>query len=235
MIGGKRVIAVVPARAGSKSVKDKNIHPLGGKPLLAWPIEVAKATKEIDRVIVSTDGDRIAEVARRCGAEIYDRPAALAGDRALVIDALRDLIARLRLEGEKAAYMVLLEATSPLRLPEDVTRCLTMLDGEGLDSVATFTEPQLNPHRAWRIEAGRPRPFIEGADPWQPRQALPEAWQLNGAVYAFVADHLPAQGASLLFGKAGAVIMPRARSVDIDDAIDFVRVEAMLKESRHVA
>ena len=235
MIGDKRVIAVVPARAGSKSVKDKNIHPLGGKPLLAWPIEVAKATKEIDRIIVSTDGRRIAEVARRYGAEVYDRPAALANDRSLVIDALRDLIVRLRAEGETASYMVLLEATSPLRLPQDVRECLAKLDGQGVDSVATFMEPQLNPHRAWRIENGTPRPFVDGADPWQPRQALPEAWQLNGAVYAFAMDRLPATGQSLLFGRSGAVIMPRERSVDIDEALDFALVETMLRNAPRVA
>lgn len=235
MIGGKRVVAVIPARAGSKGVKDKNIKALGGKPLLAWPIEVARATPEIDRVIVSTDGEGIAAVARAHGAEVYDRPPELAGDRSLVIDALRDLIARLRAEGETAAYLVLLEATSPLRLPEDVSACLAMLDGEDLDSVATFTEPHLNPHRAWRIEQGRPRPFIDGADPWQPRQALPEAWQLNGAVYAFVVDRLPQTGANVLFGRMGAVTMPRDRSVDIDEALDFAIVETILKERVHVA
>jgi CMP-N,N'-diacetyllegionaminic acid synthase len=234
MIDGKRVVAIIPARAGSKAVKDKNIRLLGGKPLLAWPIDTANATPEIDRVIVSTDGRAIAEVARAHGAEVYARPAELATDGALVIDAVRDLIARLRHEGESAECLVLLEATCPFRQPDDVSRCLRILTGEDRDSVATFTEPSLNPWRAWRIDEGVPRPFIDGAMPFLPRQKLPSAAQLNGAVYAVRADRLPADGISLLFGRMGAVEMPRERSIDIDDALDFAYAEALLKQSKHV-
>ena len=98
MINGQRVIAVIPARGGSKSVPKKNIKPLGGKPLICWSIEVAKNTPAVDRVIVSTDSDEIAQVAKSAGAEVYLRPAHLATDEALVIDALRDLIAGLRVK-----------------------------------------------------------------------------------------------------------------------------------------
>ena len=84
MIDGLRVVALTPARGGSKAVPYKNLHPLGGKPLLAWPVECALATPEIDRVIVSTDDDRIAAAAAGLGAEVYRRPAHLATDTALV-------------------------------------------------------------------------------------------------------------------------------------------------------
>ena len=100
MLNGKRVIAVVPARGGSKSVPGKNIRPLGGKPLLAWSIDVARQMSEIDRIIVSTDDEQIASVGRAHGAEVYARPAHLATDEALVIDALKDLFRQLRAEGE---------------------------------------------------------------------------------------------------------------------------------------
>lgn len=228
MINGNRVVAVIPARAGSKAVKDKNIYPLGGKPLIAWPIEVAKNCPEIDRIIVSTDGNEIADVARRHGAEVYTRPAELAGDEALVIDTLRDLILRIRDEGETAAYMVLMEATSPLRTPQDVQNCLRLLDGDQLDSVATFTEASLPPEKAWRIENSVPSSYLEGADAWLPRQKTQSAWELNGAVYAFSIDKLPATGKPLLFGKSGAVAMPKERSLDINDETDFVIAEAMI-------
>lgn len=235
MIADKRVVAVVPARAGSKSVPDKNIRKLGGKPLIAWSIEVALAVPAIDRVIVSTDGAEIARVARQYGAEAYDRPAALATDEAQVTDALRDLIATLRQEGEHAAIMVLLEPTSPLRLPADVSACLELMKARGLDSVATFKEADLNPHRAWRLVDGRPETFIPGADPWQRRQALPPAHQLNGAVYAFSISGLMEGagkgGPSLLFGRTGAVTMPRERSVDIDTLVDFATAEALVAAS----
>ena len=127
MISGERVIAMTPARGGSKSVPYKNLHLLGGKPLLAWPIETARATPAIDRVIVSTDDDRIADAAKVLGAEVYRRPNELATDTAVVADAIRDLWRRLKSEGETATILVLLEATSPFRTPEMIERCLRRL------------------------------------------------------------------------------------------------------------
>ena len=126
MLNGKRVIAVVPARGGSKSVPGKNIRPLGGKPLLAWSIDVARQVSEIDRIIVSTDDAQIASVGRAHGAEVYARPAHLATDESLVIDALKDLLQTLRAEGETAEWVVLLEATCPLRTADDVRDCLKL-------------------------------------------------------------------------------------------------------------
>src|SRR6476646_1907773 len=92
MLNGKRVIAVIPARGGSKSIPGKNIKQLHGKPLLAWSIKVAKKVRQIDRIIVSTDDAAISAVGREYGAEIYMRPPHLATDNALVIDALKDIL-----------------------------------------------------------------------------------------------------------------------------------------------
>jgi CMP-N,N'-diacetyllegionaminic acid synthase len=229
MIKNNRVIAVIPARAGSKAVKDKNIHPLGGKPLIAWPIEVARNCPEIDRIIVSTDGAEIAAVASQWGAEVYERPAKLASDESVVIDTLRDLIAQLRDEGEKAVYMLLLEATSPFRTASDIQTCLKLLVANDLDSVATFTEASLPPEKAWRIEGGVPVSYLDGADPWLPRQKTGKAWELNGAIYAFAVERLPDEGKTLLFGQTGAVLMPKERSIDINEKIDFLIAEAMFE------
>jgi len=231
MLDGKRVIAVVPARGGSKSIPGKNIRPLGGKPLLAWSIEVARQVGEIDRVIVSTDDAQIAAVGRAHGAEVYTRPPHLATDEALVIDALKDLLRALHAEGETPEWALLLEPTCPLRTAEDVRDCLKLVAQGGYDSVATFKDAELNPHRAWRLIDGAPEVFIPGAIPWLPRQKLPKAYQLNGAVYVFRTSLLAQEAKSLLVGKLGAVLMPRERSQDIDDAIDFTIVEALLKES----
>lgn len=229
MLDGERVIAVIPARGGSKAVPHKNIVPLGGKPLIVWSIEVARSVDLIDRIIVSTDDAAIAAVARQHGAEVYHRPPHLATDTALVIDALRHLIETLRAEGETGRALVLLEPTCPFRSHDDVTACIEILVRDGKDSVATFKLADLNPHRAWAIKDGGPSPFITGANPWQPRQKLPLAYQLNGAVYAFRADLLPADTTALLYGQTGAVIMPPERSVDIDNQFDFVVAEALLR------
>jgi CMP-N,N'-diacetyllegionaminic acid synthase len=230
MMGDKSVIAVIPARGGSKSVPKKNIRLLGGQPLIVWSIETARKVKGVDRVMVSTDDEEIAVISRTNGAEVYRRPAHLATDEALVIDALRDLIATLRAEGEAAEIMVLLEPTCPFRSVEDITGCLELI-AQGCDSAATFKEAELNPHRAWKINRQAPEVFVPGAIPWLPRQKLPPAYQLNGAVYAFRMDKLPKASPALLFGRQGALVMPRERSVDIDGPLDFLVAEAMVKET----
>lgn len=231
MLNGEQIVAVIPARGGSKSVPGKNVRLLNGKPLLAWSIEVARQVSEIDRIIVSTDSDEIATVAKQNGAEVYRRPPHLATDEALVIDALKDLLQTLREEARPAKWVILLEPTCPLRAPGDVRDCLKLIAAEGFDSVATFTNAELNPHRAWRLVDGKPEVFIPGAIPWLPRQRLPKAYQLNGAVYVFRADLLAHEAQSLLVGKLGAVLMPRDRSYDIDDSIDFTVVEAILEKA----
>lgn len=233
MIDSNRVVAVIPARGGSKAVPLKNLHTLGGKPLLAWPIETALGVPEIDRVIVSTDDERIAIAGREMGAEIYERSPELATDEAYVADVLRNLHRQLVSEGEAADIIVLLEATSPFRSPALISRCLLRIISERLDSIATFHEAAINPERVWKIENEVPRPFLEGAIPWKPRQQLMPAFQLNGAVYAFRTSTFPTSGPAVLFGKMGAEILTADEVIDIDDHKDFIIANAIL-ESRKI-
>lgn len=229
MIAGKRIIALTPARGGSKSVHQKNIQMIGDKPLISWPISCALKTPEIDRVIVSTDDLSIAKIAAASGAEVYERPEELSSDTAVVADTVRHLWNQLIAEGEAAEIMVLLEATSPFRSPGLIRRCLERLINESLDSIATFHDADLNPERAWRIDEGVPKPFISGAIPWKPRQSLTPAYQLNGAVYAFYPDRLPLGIPNILFGRMGAEIVPADSVIDIDTKKDFVIANAILK------
>lgn len=230
MLGPHRVVGLIPARAGSKGVPRKNLREIGGKPLLSWSIDTALRVPGIDRIIVSTDGAEISEVATSAGVEASARPAALATDTAVVADVIRYEIRRLRSEGEEAVVMVLLEPTSPFRTATMVTDCLRKLEAESLDSVATFIPAHLNPHRAWRIVDNQPEAFIEGANPWLPRQRLPEAYQLSGTVYAFRLDRLPESGSQVLFGAAGALIIDPLYSMDIDNELDFVIADAVLSK-----
>ena len=227
MIKKNRVIAVIPARAGSKTIIDKNVTLLAGKELIGWTIEAAKSSKYIDRVIVSTDGKKISEVASRFGAEVYVRPKHLSQDSSLVIDCLRNLISRLKREKETANYLILLEPTSPLRNTKDIDLSIEkLLD---FDSVATFCNAELNPHRAWKIKGNTVEPFINGAIPWLPRQQLPEAFQLNGAVYGFRIDKLPIDGQSIIFGNIAAIKMPIERSIDIDSMTHLKMAEHIIR------
>jgi CMP-N,N'-diacetyllegionaminic acid synthase len=229
MIENERVIAVIPARGGSKSVPYKNIRPLAGTPLIGWSIQAAKKSKFVDRVIVSTDDSQIAEIALSLGAEVKMRPAELAQDHSKVIDAVKHLITKLRSEGEQASVMVLLEPTCPFRSSHDIDACLEMLSGD-VETVATFTEAKVNPHRTWRIHGDRAEAFINGTDPWAPRQLTPEAFQLNGGVYAFKVNAILTSHGPFLTDRSAAVKMPPARSVDIDDEMDFLMAEAWVQK-----
>ena len=229
-----KILALIPARGGSKGIKNKNIYPLNGKPLLEWSISAAQSVRKIDRVIVSTDDEEIRNVAEDLSVEVVQRPAELAQDGSLVVDAIRHTIHQLAKQQYQADYLILLEPTSPLRSQEDIINVIAELE-QGVDSVATFCEAALNPHRAWSIKNKAPEVFVEGAIPWLPRQKLPKAWELNGAVYGInVKKFLDQDGVSLLFGQSSAVIMPKVRSVDIDSLFDLTVVEAIMKngESR---
>ncbi len=228
MFGRHRVIAMIPARGGSKSMHYKNLRDLGGRSLLAWAAGTGQGSRLIDRVILSTDDQRIASAGRDLNLEVYMRPDELATDTALVADAIRHLWATLKAEGETADILVLLECTSPFRSSQLVDRCITRLVNDNLDSLATFQEALLNPERAWRLVDGLPQPFIEGTIPWKPRQTLTPAFQLTGAVYVFRPDLLPKNSPSILFGRFGAEVVHDEPAIDIDTEQDLRLANALL-------
>ena len=232
MINGIRVVGLIPVRGGSKSIPKKNLQLLGGKPLMVWPIETGLKANEIDRVIVSTDDPTISSLALQCGAEVSLRSPDLAKDSSLVADVIRDFWKKIKAQGETAEILVLLEATSPFRSLETLSRCLNRLVEEDLDSIATFRKATVNPERTWKIINGSPSTFIEGAVPWKPRQSLTDAYQLDGAIYAFFPDRLPVDAPSLLFGKTGAEVTLDDTVVDIDTPLDLEIANAILRARR---
>ena len=232
MIKGIRVIGLIPVRGGSKSIPKKNLQLLGGKPLMLWPIETALKASEIDRVIVSTDDPEMMSLALEYGVEASLRRPELAEDDSLVVDVIRDFWNDTKVQGETAEILVLLEATSPFRSLELISRCLNRLVEEDLDSIATFRKAAVNPERTWKIINGAPTTFIEGAVPWKPRQRLTDAYQLDGAVYAFYPDRLPMDAPSLLFGSTGAEVTVDDIVVDIDTPLDLEIANAILRARR---
>ena len=231
MIYKQKVVAFIPARGGSKGIKDKNIRKLGGKPLIAWPIETALSTPEIDRVIVSTDSEEIAKIAQKFGAEVNIRPPELAQDDSLVADTIRHLKQELSKQYEPEEIAVLLEATSPFREIKIISRCLDRLVLEELDSIATFSESKISPERIWEINNGIPEPYIKSSSPWNPRQSFKTAYELNAAVYAFRLSKLPNDGPNILFGNFGAEILPNENLIDIDTERDLMVANAILQSS----
>lgn len=227
MIGGKRVLAVIAARGGSKGLPGKNIRLLGGRPLIAWSVEAAKGSALLDRVVVSTDDADIAAAARAAGAEApFLRPPELATDDANIVDAVLHVVDTL---GDTADYVVLLQATSPLRLAADIDSCLRLCVEAGAPAACGVTPAPKSPYWMFRLDAeGRVHPLIErDASPGEQRQALPPAYLANGAVFVARTDWLRQERTFWRPGITLGYVMPPERSVDIDTVLDFRLAEVL--------
>ncbi len=231
MYQGKHVVALIPARGGSKGLPRKNLLPLGGKPLIAWTIEAANKAPEIDHVVVSTDSEEIADIARKYGADVpFLRPAALATDRANSIDVVLHTLDQLEAQGESIGYIILLQPTSPLRTQDDIRRGFAVFDqGDFVQAVVSVTTPAHHPlwtntlpENGWMGEFIRPEIFDKN------RQELPLYYKLNGAIYIATA-HYFRQEKTFIGDGTYALVMDKERSVDIDSKMDFMIAEQLLR------
>lgn len=228
------LLAVIPARGGSKGLPRKALRPLAGRPLLAHTLELAGRCSEIDRTIVSTDDEEIAEVARSLGADVpFVRPAELAGDETPMWPVLRHALAEVDPDGSRFGELLLLQPTSPARLPEDVAAALALLAARpDADGVVAVSEPTFNPLWSAVVERdGVLAPLVPGAGGYARRQDVPRVLRINGLLYlwraAFVRAHEedPAETA-----VRAALELPDRRAIDIDTAEDLELAELLLRE-----
>lgn len=220
-----RVAALITARGGSKGLPGKNIRLLGGKPLIAHSIEVARQSTCVDEVYLSTDSTEIADVARSYGCEVpFLRAADLATDEATSIDVVCDALDRL----PPYDIWLLLQPTSPLRTVEDLDGAIEILKKTGADSCVSVTEAHDHPWLTYSIGLDGAMTRFCADDAGRParRQDLPPAYVLNGSIYIFRPDWLR-QTRAFLDSSTLAWVMPVERSIDIDDIADFERAEAM--------
>jgi CMP-N,N'-diacetyllegionaminic acid synthase len=224
------VLAIIPARGGSKGVKRKNLRFLNGRPLVQYPIVSAQSAAIFDRIVVSTDDDEISHVAIRSGAEVVRRPPDLSTDSSLVIDAIRYTVKELeRANSYVPKIIFLLEPTSPFREREDMVKALEIIDSKVADSVASFRQTKLSPTRMWSIELDTVRPLLSGSDPFLPRQNQQIAYELTGEIYAFTrAKLLESSSNSVLLGKVAPLISSSEFSIDIDTELDFLVAETII-------
>ncbi len=228
-------IATICARGGSKGLPRKNVLPFAGIPLIAHSIRQALACPSIDGVYVSTDDDEIAEVARAYGAQVpYKRPTDLASDEAAKVPAIEHLVRHLEAQGLKISTVVDLQPTSPLRLASDIVEALTLANTAEL--VVSVTEPAHNPYYSLVEMQGDGRLAISKAAGYARRQDAPVVWGLNGAIYVWQREAL-GRAAVQGFWSARSVpfVMPRHRSVDIDDILDFEIAEWLFKRQEQVS
>lgn len=229
MINRKRLLAIIPARGGSKRLPRKNILELGGKPLIAWTIEEARKSVYLDRIIVSTDDREIAEVAAEWGAEVpFFRPPHLAEDHTSGLEPIFHALDQLK----EFDYIVLLQPTSPLRVVADIDACIERCIDARADSCVSFVLNEKPPSWLYEFdEQERIIPFLDGDDSGK-LEASP-LYLVNGAVYVAEVESLK-RNQSLLTSNTVGYVMPRERSVDIDTELDF-RLSEVLLSSREKA
>ena len=225
------VLGVIPARGGSKGIPRKNLVPLGGRPLMAYTCDVARASRALTRVVVSTEDTEIARTAERLGVEVpFLRPSSLAADDTSMLDVLIDLLATLE---EREAYrpdvIVLLQPTSPFRRAAHVDAAVGLLQETGADSVVSVVRVphQFTPASLMRLDGDRLVP-VDAAGGATRRQEKPVLFARNGpAVLAVRTSSLREQ--RVLYGTdTRPLVMTREESIDIDDAFDLEVAELLL-------
>ncbi|RAU23550.1 acylneuraminate cytidylyltransferase [Paramagnetospirillum kuznetsovii] len=226
MIGGKRVLAVITARGGSKGLPGKNIRPLAGKPLIAWTVAAAKAARHVDRVVITSDDPAIIAAATEAGAEApFVRPAELARDDTPSMPVLFHALDSL---DESFDLVVLLQPTSPLRTGADIDACLDLMLAKDAPAAIGVIEPAKPPFWMFRMDdAGRLVPLMP--NPATRRQDLPQVWAANGAVFAADVDWLRKSG-NFVTDETVGYAMPVERSIDIDSLLDFRVAELLLRD-----
>lgn len=230
-----KILAIIPARGGSKGVPKKNIKKLAGKPLICWTIEAALQTTILNRVIVSTDDEEIAEIATEYGADVpFLRPSSLAQDDTTDMPVYLHALQWLeKNQVFKPDIIVWLRPTAPLRINSDIKYAVEKLIGTKADWVRSVSVIEHHPYWMFSVEGDKLLPFIEEIDisKYLQRQLLPPAYRVNGAVDVAWRETL-VEKKLLYSGDVRAYIMPPERSVDIDTELDFVVAEAMMKGVR---
>lgn len=217
MIQGLSVLALITARGGSKGLPGKNVRPVQGRPLIDFTIAAARGAAYVDRVVLSTDNDEIAQVAEGCGCEVpFRRPAALASDTATSMDVVLHALDQL----PQHDIVVLLQPTSPARESGDIDAAVQRLLEANAPACVSVCAAEESPY--WMFSLGhhaRLKPLLDTPAATR-RQDLPPVYVLNGAVYAARTDALKRMG-SFLGPETVAHVMPRERSIDIDTLEDF--------------
>jgi N-acylneuraminate cytidylyltransferase len=219
MIQGSSILAIIPARGGSKGVPRKNLREIAGKPLIAWAIEAGRKSQYIDRLILSSEDPEIIRIAQSWGCEVpFVRPAELARDETPGIDPVLHALSALP---ERYDYIVLLQPTSPLRLAEDIDGCVETCLRHHAFACITVNEVDQHPLWMYRLDDSRHLvPLIDGKSLPDRRQDLPKVYILNGAVYVAQTAWLQQQR-TFLTAETVAHIMPRERSLDVDTELDL--------------
>jgi N-acylneuraminate cytidylyltransferase/CMP-N,N'-diacetyllegionaminic acid synthase len=238
MINGKRVLAVVTARSGSKGLPNKNIKVLCGKPLLAWPIIAASESRYMDNIILSTDCEQYAEIARSYGAAVpFLRPANLASDEASSIDVIINVLDYLSAKKDEYDYVLLLDPTSPLTEAVDIDAAIEMLEKSNGNATSligvSLMETQHPAFSVTRSDDGLLAPLLGGSFKAMPRrQDLHPIYALDGSLYLSSVEAMYSEK-NFCHNKTIGMVFDRYKSLEVDDLLDFICIEAVLNHRNH--
>lgn len=230
-----RILAIIPARGGSKGVPRKNIRPVAGKPLIAYTIETALACKDLfHRIIVSTDDDEISAIAQDYGAEVpFRRPAELSGDKVPTLPVLQHAARTIEVADQVTLdWIFLLQPTNPFRTPDDIAAAIALAEAGDCDSVISVVQVfAVHPILMKRIENNQLLPFcIEEKEGTRRQDYDPPAYMRNGAIYLTRRDVLLNDN-SIWGQRIKPLVMPEERSVSVDSELDLKLVEYLLNEA----
>lgn len=223
-------IAIIPARSGSKGIKDKNIRDLNGKPLIAYTIETALNSGCFDTIMVSTDSEVYKEVAEKYGAEVpFLRDVNNATDNASVWSVVREVLEKYKEMGKEFDTFTLLQPTAPLKNEDDIRNCYVMLEEKKADAIVSMCELECSMHLVNTLPDNLSMDnFISDEMYKKRRQDIKTYYHFNGAIYLSKAATFMVEE-NIYKHNCYAYIMDRYRSFDIDEEIDFKICEALLK------
>lgn len=222
MIDNKRILAIIPARGGSKRLPRKNILSLAGKPLIAWTIEAGLKSKYIDEVVVTSDDMEILNVSKAYGALTVNRPAKLASDTSTTFDAVEHALRKQK----TFDYVVLLQPTSPLRIAQHINEAIELLFDKKAEAVVSICEVEHSP--SWSNvlpENGCMDSFLPSGLENIRSQDLEKYYRINGAIYISNTESLIKQRTFFLKKNIFGYIMESKSSIDIDTKFDFQLAE----------
>jgi len=228
-----KVLCTICARGGSKGVKNKNIKEINGKPLISYTIEQAKKSGLFEHIVISTDSDDIANIAKEYGAEVFfKRSAEMASDTAGKLDVIKDAFRRSEAYyNERFDYLMDLDATAPLREVEDIVKSLEQCIKDDNDNLITAMPGRRSPYFNLVEVNKEGKVYLSKTldDTVVRRQDAPKSYDMNASIYIWKRDVILNE-TSLFLEKTGLYVMPEERSIDIDTELDYKFVEFMMKE-----
>lgn len=233
MINDKKILAIIPARGGSKGIPHKNIKDLNGKPLIAYSIEEAIKSRYIDKLIVSTEDEEIAAISKKIGVEVpFLRPKELSEDNTPGIDPILHAVKWLQDKGYNFDYVMCLQCTSPFRKHSQIDKAIEMLIEKDADSIVSVCESEITPYWMKKIENGKLKDFLNQDIFYARRQDAPKVYRLNGAIY-LAKTQILLDVKNWYTKNTLPYVMDKMSSVDIDNILDFKFAEFLMKENNN--